>query len=205
MHSHRVSFPYAGAVPKLWKETIESHRREVYDAILDTTAELAAEHGLLSVTMSQIAERTGIGRATLYKYFPDVQAILHAWHERQIAAHLDQLAEARDQAGAPGQRLDAILETYARIQHERARHHHGPHGAELGAFLHQDIAEPRRQLHNMVRAALAEAAAAGHVRDDIPPDELAIYCLHALDAAGGLRSKAAVRRLVAVTLTGLHA
>ena len=191
-------------MPKLWKETIESHRREVHDAILDTTAELAAEHGLLSVTMSQIAERTGIGRATLYKYFPDVQMILHAWHERQIAAHLDQLAEARDQAGTPGQRLDAMLATYARIQHERARRHHN---AELGAFLHQDtrIAEPRRQLHDLVRTTLAEAVAAGHIRDDIPPGELVTYCLHALDAAAELRSKAAINRLVAVTLAGLRA
>ena len=73
-------------MPKLWNETIEAHRREVRDAILDTTAALVAEHGLRSVTMSQIAEKTGIGRATLYKYFPDVEAILPAWHERQITA-----------------------------------------------------------------------------------------------------------------------
>jgi AcrR family transcriptional regulator len=45
-------------------------------AILDTTAALVAEGGLLSVTMSRIAEEAGIGRATLYKYFPDVEAIL---------------------------------------------------------------------------------------------------------------------------------
>ena len=32
-------------VPKLWTETIETHRREVRDAILDTTAALVAEHG----------------------------------------------------------------------------------------------------------------------------------------------------------------
>ena len=38
--------------------------------------------------MSQIAEQTGIGRATLYKYFPDVEAILLAWHERQVTGHL---------------------------------------------------------------------------------------------------------------------
>jgi AcrR family transcriptional regulator len=37
--------------------------------------------------MSQIAAETGIGRATLYKYFPDVEAILVAWHERQVAEH----------------------------------------------------------------------------------------------------------------------
>ena len=77
-------------MPKLWNETIEAHRRAVHDAALDTAAALVAERGLLSVTMSQIAEETGIGRATLYKYFPDVEAILIAWHERQIARHLEQ-------------------------------------------------------------------------------------------------------------------
>jgi AcrR family transcriptional regulator len=87
----------------------------VRDATLDTTAALVAEHGLASVTMSQIAEQTGIGRATLYKYFPDVEAILVAWHERQITAHLAQLAEVRDQAGDAGQRLQAVLEAYALI------------------------------------------------------------------------------------------
>jgi AcrR family transcriptional regulator len=75
-------------MPKLWNETIDAHRRDVREAILDTTATLVAGHGLLSVTMSQIAEKTGIGRATLYKYFPDVEAILLAWHGRQIASHL---------------------------------------------------------------------------------------------------------------------
>jgi AcrR family transcriptional regulator len=35
--------------------------------------------------MSQIAEETSIGRATLYKYFSDVEAILIAWRLRQCA------------------------------------------------------------------------------------------------------------------------
>src|ERR671913_355951 len=118
-------------MPKPWNETIEAHRRAVHDAILETTAALVAEHGLRSVTMSQIAERTGIGRATLYKYFPDVEAILLAWHERQITGHLDQLAEVRDQAGDADQRLEAVLEAYALISHERFSHEHP--GPELAA------------------------------------------------------------------------
>jgi len=65
-----------------------------------------AERGLASVTMSQIAAQTGIGRATLYKYFPDVEAILAAWHQRQVARHLNQLARVRDQGGSAGERLD---------------------------------------------------------------------------------------------------
>src|SRR5829696_4700292 len=95
---------YTGMVPRLWNETIEAHRAAVRDAILDTTAELVTENGLLSVTMSRIAEKTGIGRATLYKYFPDVEAILLAWHERHVSGHLEHLAELRDQAGDARQR-----------------------------------------------------------------------------------------------------
>jgi AcrR family transcriptional regulator len=189
-------------VPRLWDQTIQAHRHQVRDAILDATAALVAEHGLRSVTMSRIAEKTGIGRATLYKYFPDVEAILLAWHQRQITGHLQQLAEVRDQVGDPGQRLQAVLEAYALISHES----HGHHDAELAAFLHRDehLALAQQQLSDMIRDLLTEAAATGHVRDDVAPDELASYCLHALTAAGSLPSKAAVRRLVTVTLAGLR-
>lgn len=188
-------------MPKLWNDTIEAHRRAVRDATLDTTAALVAEHGLRSVTMSQIAEETGIGRATLYKYFASVEAILHAWHARQITGHLEYLAEVRDQAGDAGQRLEAVLEAYALISHET----HGHHDSEFVAFLHQDehVARAQQRLREMIRDLLTEGASNGDLRNDVDPDELASYCLHALSAAGSLSSKAAVRRLVTVILAGL--
>jgi len=193
---------YTSTVPKLWNDTIETHRREVRIAILDTTAGLVAQHGLLSVTMSQIAEETGIGRATLYKYFPDVEAILFAWHERQIAGHLAHLAGVRDQARDAGERLEAVLEAYALISHES----HGHHDTELATFLHRDqhVAVAEQQLSHLIRDLLIEGAEASLIRKDVPPDELASYCLHALAAARGSPSKAAVRRLVTVTLAGLR-
>ena len=185
-------------MPRLWDETIEAHRRAVRDATLDTTAALVAEHGLASVTMSQIAEQTGIGRATLYKYFPDVEAILVAWHERQIAGHLAHLAEVRDQAKQPGARLSPVLEAYALIVHEH-------HGSDLAALLHRGahVARAQEQLRNFIRDLLREGAASGQVRDDVAPEELANYCLHAVAAARHLPSRAAVRRLVGVVLAGL--
>jgi AcrR family transcriptional regulator len=190
---------YNGVVPKLWTETIEEHRRAVHDATVDTAAALVDAHGLASVTMSRIAAETGIGRATLYKYFPDVEAILVAWHERQIARHLKQLAEIRDQAGGPAGRLQAVLEAFALIQHQH-------HGAELAALLHrgEHIARARQQLTDFIAGLLAEGTATGDIRADVASGELASYCLHALTAAGSLPSEAAVRRLVAVTLAGLR-
>jgi AcrR family transcriptional regulator len=190
---------YTGAMPKLWSETIEAHRRDVRDATLDTAAALVDKHGLRSVTMSQIAEDTGIGRATLYKYFSSVEAILVAWHERQVESHLEYLAEVRDRAGDAGERLEAVLAAYALISHEH-------HSTELAALLHRGkhVARAHQHLNNMIRDLLTEGAVTGDVRDDVAPNELASYCLHALAAASSLRSKSAIRRLVMVTLAGLH-
>ncbi len=149
-------------MPKLWNETIEEHRRAVHVAILDTAASLVAEHGLTSVTMSQIAQATGIGRATLYKYFPDVESIMMAWHECQVTSHLHQLTAVRDRGDDPGKRLDAVLQAYALIQQEH-------HSHELAALLHrgEHMARARLQLRDFVASLLADATATGQVRDDI--------------------------------------
>jgi len=187
-------------MPKLWNETIETHRNAVRSAILDAAAVLVNGHGLASVTMSQIAQTAGIGRATLYKYFPDVEAVLDAWHERQIQAHLDHLAQVRDAtAGGPAPKLEAVLKAYALIRHSR-------HGGAQSIRLHLGSHVGRAQLHlqEFLSELLGEGAAAGIFRTDVAPDELAGYCLHALEAAAGLKSRDAVQRLVNVTMTGLQ-
>ena len=191
---------YTRAVPKLWNETIEEHRRAVRDATLNTTAALVAKHGLRAVTMSRIAQETGIGRATLYKYYPDVESILVAWHERLVAEHLRQLSEVRQRTDlTAGEWLAAVLERYALILHEH-------HGTELAVLLHQGPHFDRAQqhLHRLVADMVADGAASGELRDDVSPDELATYCLHAASAATSATSKAAVRRLIDVTLGGLR-
>lgn len=200
---HSSVAAYTRAVPRLWSETIQSHRQEVQEAILGTTARLVAEHGPLAVTMSRIAEEAGIGRATLYKYFADVEAILTAWHERQIAHHLQRLNEARDEAHNAGQRLEAVLAAYALTYYE-ARDHHD---TDLAALLHRGghVSRARQRVRAMIGGLVREAAATGDVRADIGPEELAVYCLNALSGADSLPSKAAVRRLVAVTMSGLRA
>jgi AcrR family transcriptional regulator len=192
---------YSRGVPKLWNETVEAHRLQVRDAILDATAALAFEQGLRAVTMSQIAERAGIGRATLYKYFSDVDTILRTWHARQIDTHISELVRVRDGAGSPGERLDVVLTTYAHIAHQT-----GSHDRELVKFLHPDerIVEAQNQLRDMVRQLIEEGANAGELRGDVDAEELANYCLHALAASAELTTQDAITRLVAITTTGLR-
>jgi AcrR family transcriptional regulator len=189
-------------VPRIWSETIAAHRDAVRDAVLDATAALVALHGLSGVTMSQVAKESGIGRATLYKYFPDIESILAAWHERHIGAHLHHLTEVVQASGGapPCERLAAVLREYATL----TRQHRD--GSDLAAVLHQGehVAWAHAHLTEFLTALVRAAAERGEVRDDIPPGELAAYCLHALTAASGLPSQAALDRLLAVTLAGLR-
>ncbi len=189
-------------MPKLWTDTIEEHREAVRKAVLDAAAWLVADVGLTGVTMSAIAERTGIGRATLYKYFPDVEAILGAWHERHIGEHLQRLAEVAEELDDPAERLVAVLEAYARIVSESVRHG----GSSLVAQLHRGTHVQHAELHlrKTVAGLIKDSRKVGAVRRDVPAKELAEYALAALGGAAGRLSGAAVKRLVLVVLAGLR-
>lgn len=172
------------------------------EAILAATASVVAEHGLHAVSMSAIAAKVGIAQARLCRYFPDLDAVMRAWHDRQIANHLAYLHDIDDQTGAIEQRLDAVLRAYAAIVHQTHEHH----TTDLGASLHHDagVVHARRHLHELIRNLLAEGAESGEIRDDITPDELADYCVHALSRAGDHPSAVATRQLVAATLNRLR-
>jgi AcrR family transcriptional regulator len=186
-------------MPKLWNDTLESHHQAVHDAVLDASAQLVGEAGLTGITMSTIAERTGIGRATLYKYFPDVETIIAAWHERQIGQHLDRLHEIAARHAEPLNRLRAVLEAYAQTAFS---HRHEAIAVRLHEGRHAQHAH--QHLRGFVGGLIADAAKAGDVRNDIPNQELAGYCIAALDAAAMVTTKAAIGRLVEVTLGGLR-
>lgn len=151
------------------------------------------------MTMSEIAEKTGIGRATLYKYFADIESILIAWHQGHIQAHLAELDAIGRRPGSVVHRLEAVLERYALIVHERQR-------SDVAALMHrgEHVVEAQQGLHSFVRDLLVEGAQVGDLRADVAPDELARFCLHALAAARTMPSKAAVRRLAGVTLDALR-
>lgn len=193
--------PYAAPVPRLWTDSVQTHRHAVRTVVLDAVGELVAEDGLRAVTMSRVAERSGIGRATLYKYFPDVDAVLVAWHERTVSGHVGRLTAVRDLGGSPGERLEAVLTAYA----AGLRHAAGQDPA-LTDRLHDSahVSAAQHSLQVLVVELIDHAAAAGQARRDLPAEELAAYCLHALTAARRLSSDDAVRRLVAVTLAGLR-
>lgn len=148
-----------------------------------------------------MAKAAGIGRATLYKYFADVESILVAHHAQRIEAHLQALEELRGGSGPVGSRLVAVLRAYASICFHRGRHWF----TDASALVHRgpDVADAEYRLRGVFVDLMKEAAAEGLVRTDVNSEELAEYCLHALPAASQAADRDQVTRLVRLVLDGL--
>ncbi|HLM63574.1 MAG TPA: helix-turn-helix domain-containing protein [Acidimicrobiales bacterium] len=190
-------------MPRIWADTIDTHRQQVHDAILDATAELIAEHGPLSVAMSAIAEQAGIGRATLYKYFPDVGSILVAWHTRDFEHHLARLRALGDDHTATLRDVaDLILEI-------RAHHRHG-RADVVGALAHTVVGVEQvmndtawGQVVEALTQLMTGLAQRKSVRSDHDPQLLARWLLHTVHAPTELDDHA-VANLIVDSLTPPH-
>lgn len=185
-------------MPRLWADTIDTHRRQVTEAILEATAELIAEHGPMSVTMSAIAERAGIGRATLYKYFPDVESILVAWHSREFAEHLQRLKTLSERETVT---IDDLAGFVRAQRHDNAQHD----GEELVGALARTVAGLDRTVEDVVRDQVValmtdlvtKLITSKQIRADIDPDVLARWLFHTIHAPPELEDDAVAELVIA--------
>jgi AcrR family transcriptional regulator len=108
-----------GASLDLRRAPVQNRGHAAFERILDTTATLLEEVGVDRVTTNLIAERAGTNIATLYKYFPNKNAVLAALFRKQT--------EARNAASEPflsslgrvadwRQSVDDAIDAVARIR-----------------------------------------------------------------------------------------
>jgi AcrR family transcriptional regulator len=186
-------------MPKLWSETIQEHRSAVHDAILDATARLVRLHGVTGLTMTALAETAGVGRATLYRYVPDTASAIGAWQQREISRHLGALRRIAAESTAEA-RLENVLGTYAHIRSHR--HGGGPDAEQLHA--QGRLAPATAELRELLVGIIADDAAAGRARADVPPEQLAAYAVAAIGAAAAMPDPGAVGRLVDLVLRSIR-
>lgn len=189
------------AVPRIWSSTVEQHRADVRSAVMAAAIELATERGVMRVTMAAIAERAGIGRATLYKYFSDVEAVLVAWHDETAGAHLGALRSAVEGLD-PMAGLRHLVDAHAEI----VRSWHSPGQPDLTSLSTGTLTAfetTHQQVADLFIAQISAAQGAGEVRTDLRPSELAAYVLAALEATQSATSKASARRITDLILASI--
>jgi AcrR family transcriptional regulator len=146
-------------------KTTDTEKRQ---KILDRARSLFLMRGVSSLTMEEIASLQGISKKTLYRYFPNKDALASAAIEERIA-------EVAGRIGEIGRRKDlSFLEKIRDILHTVSRQM-----AELGEGLVRDLyynqpelwakIERYRQEHVFViiEELLAEGAQSGLIRPDI--------------------------------------
>ena len=178
-------------MPKMWVETLDGHREAVRQAAIDAAMAIASDIGFQKVSMSEVAARTGITRATLYKYFADVDAIFVEWHRRMLEKHLAHVEAIAEKDGEAADRLTEILFFFAMT----ARRHHGTRFADaLHDREHARAAEER--LIAVVEGIVADGVDAGTFSTDLSPREAAVFLQGSLSKVDRLPDEAAVKRLV---------
>jgi len=152
-------------VPRIWDESVATHKQRLRATIIDATVDLVRDRGRGDVSMSAVAAAAGIGRATLYNYFPDVDHILAAFVVDEFDRHFAHLdAELADTAG-PLARLQVVVGVTVEYL-ASPRHQAGSSIVGLDAPL-VPVLDPRLLLDELDQRA--EAAFGVDERDGRPP------------------------------------
>lgn len=97
-------------MPKIFARTLEEHRRQTWDALLDATGALTFERSFERVSMRDIAERAGVSRTAIYNYAPDTKTLLLEATKRGSARAREAVARiASDTSVAASDRIRSIV------------------------------------------------------------------------------------------------
>lgn len=102
------------------KRPAQARSQATFDALVDACTWLLPRRGYAGTTTNHIAQRAGVGIASLYEYFPGKDAIVAQVAERLVARVMARLAEGAQRVMAAGERdairlwIEWIHETVAR-------------------------------------------------------------------------------------------
>ena len=149
-------------------------------AILDAALAEVLEHGIRRTTVSDIARRCGIARQTLYRYWPDAQAVFAALVTRELLAALPV------DAGEPGD-LDALVDLFVttadRVRSLPLVDRLRDTDPELFArYILDRLGTSQRAMHAETARRISAAQRAGFVRDGEPTQLAAMVLLIAQSA-----------------------
>jgi AcrR family transcriptional regulator len=144
---HHPSISEPGRLPR-------ADRRE---ALLDAAAALVAAGDVQAVSIESVADRAGVSRALVYKFFDNRGDLLAALYHREAALLHEQIA-------AKVRAADSLAGMYRELMHaaiDAARDRHAVFAAlhAAGAYTHGEHDEQRKRDENTVRVFTQRAVA----------------------------------------------
>lgn len=133
--------------------------------LLDAALELFETRGFDGVAVPEIAREAGVATGTLYLYFRDKAALVNALYRHWKTVYNDMVLAPlpdglliRDRFTTYWQRMTDFALRYPRAARFMDLHHHG-------AYLDEESRALSRRYAHVAQAFIAEARAAGAIRD----------------------------------------
>ena len=132
-----------------------------YDKILDALQSLLVTKELSTISVSEIAQTAGIGKGSIYYYFPSKEAILEALVKRSYEAPLDTAKHLAEQTDiSPFTRMAMIFQAChsSSLEFRKSDHTSSAANAPENAYIHQKFLNhlrlepeplPRRKLFSI--------------------------------------------------------
>lgn len=144
-------------MPRIEAETVAEHRHLREASILAAARSLLLETGPKAVTPGAVANKVGLGRTAIYKYFACSEDLLERIIDDSFAAWLATVTSAVDQAPDTASKIDAYVTTSLSLGTGGAHH-----VAELAsAALTSDrarLASRHRELSAPLTAVLEQSS-----------------------------------------------
>lgn len=150
------------SVPKIAATTIVENRDLRSTAIFQAASDVAREHGLNKITVSEIARRTGMGRSSIYAYYDSTADLAADVLIDELTIMQETLAIEVREAQSLSEGLTAWVSTSLRYVHD-GRHElmKSIASVELPPLRRLEVA----RLHNDLVAPLAELLTTHGVED----------------------------------------
>jgi AcrR family transcriptional regulator len=170
----------------------EERQEFAVDRILEAAGGVFERDGIRGARMGKIAEAAGCARATLYRYFPNKEALLHAYMVRVAKGFLEVLDERLRGLDSLGDRLaEAVVVCVELIQErEDVAPFFSEEALGLTAQLTANAAALREQLTRQIESEARSDQIQGTLRDGVSAAEAADWVTRAVFSFSVLPSEA---------------
>ena len=160
----------------------EERQELAVDRILEAAGRVFVRDGIRGARMGKIAEAAGCARATLYRYFPNKEALLHAYMVQVAKGFGEVLDDKLRGFRSLGDRLvEAVAVSVELIQErEDLAPFFSEEGLGLTAQLTSNAAAMNEQLTRQLESESRSDRIEGRLRDDVSAAEAAEWVTRAI-------------------------